>query len=85
MRFFRNPTTLALFALVCLARNVYGASDKDRNALEKTSEAIRAAFARGNVAGAMEYHHPEVMKALRAFANCEPSSNLQLEENVIGE
>jgi len=69
MRSFRNPTALALFALVCLARNVYGASDKDRNALEKTSEAIRAAFAKGDVAGAMEYHHPEVIKAL-AFHKC---------------
>jgi hypothetical protein len=28
MRFFRNSTVLALFALVCLAPNVYGASDK---------------------------------------------------------
>ena len=28
---------------------------------------------------------PEVMEALHAFANCEPSSNLRLEENVIGE
>lgn len=27
---------------------------------------------------------PEVMEALRTFANCEPSSNLHLEENVIG-
>jgi ketosteroid isomerase-like protein len=64
MRFFRNSTVLTLFALVCLGRNVYGASDKDRNALEKTSEAIRAAFARGDVATAMAYHHPDVVKAL---------------------
>jgi ketosteroid isomerase-like protein len=64
MRFFRNSTVVALFALVCLARNVYGASDKDRDALEKTSEAIRAAFARGDAATAMEYHHPDVVKAL---------------------
>ena len=28
---------------------------------------------------------PEVMEALRAFANCEPSSNLPIQENVIGE
>src|SRR5579864_6462390 len=64
MRLFTNSTILALFALVCTARNVYGASDKDRNALEKTSEAIRAAFARGDVDTAMEYHHPDVVKAL---------------------
>jgi hypothetical protein len=37
--------------------------------LEKTSEAIRAAFARGDVASAMEYHHPEVVKAL-TFHKC---------------
>jgi ketosteroid isomerase-like protein len=64
MRFFRNSTLVALIALVCLAQNVYATSDKDRNALEKTSEAIRAAFARGDVATAMEYHHPDVVKAL---------------------
>jgi ketosteroid isomerase-like protein len=64
LRFFRNSTVLALFALVCLARNVYGASDKDRNALEETSEAIRAAFAAGDVDTAMEYHHPDIIKAL---------------------
>jgi ketosteroid isomerase-like protein len=64
MRFFRNSAVLALFALVCLTRNVYGASDKDRNALQETSEAIRAAFARGDVATAMAYHHPDVVKAL---------------------
>jgi ketosteroid isomerase-like protein len=33
-------------------------------ALQKTSEAIRAAFAKGDVAAAMEYHHPDVVKAL---------------------
>jgi ketosteroid isomerase-like protein len=64
MRLFRKSIVVVLLALVCLARNAYAASDKDRNALEKTSEAIRAAFARGDVATAMEYHHPDVVKAL---------------------
>jgi ketosteroid isomerase-like protein len=64
MRFFRNSTVVALLALVCLARNGCAESDKDRNALEKTGEAIRAAFAGGDVATAMEYHHPDVVKAL---------------------
>ncbi len=63
MRLFRNSTVVVLLSLACLARNAYAASDKDRNALEKTSEAIRAAFARGDVAAAME-HHPDVVKAL---------------------
>jgi hypothetical protein len=40
MRFFRNSSVLALFAFVCLAGNVYGASVKDRNALEKTSQDV---------------------------------------------
>jgi ketosteroid isomerase-like protein len=64
MRLFRNSSVVALLALVCLARNAYAASNKDRNALEKTSQAIRAAFAKGDVAAAMEYHHPDVVKAL---------------------
>src|SRR6201999_2137831 len=37
---------------------------KDRAALEQTTQAIRAAFARGDVAGVMAYHHPDVIKAL---------------------
>lgn len=64
MKLFRYSTVIALLALVCLARNAYAASDKDRNALQKTSEAIRAAFAKGDVATAMEYHHPDVVKVL---------------------
>ena len=64
MRLFRNATVVVLLALVCLVRNANAASDKDRNALEKTSEAIRVAFARGDVPTAMEYHHPDVVKAL---------------------
>jgi ketosteroid isomerase-like protein len=39
-------------------------SSNDREALEKTSEGIRAAFARGDVAAILAYHHPEVVKAL---------------------
>ena len=40
------------------------AADTDRAALEKTGAAIRAAFAAGDVATAMKYHHPDVTKAL---------------------
>jgi ketosteroid isomerase-like protein len=64
MRFFRNSAFVVVLALLCLARNAYAASDNERESLEKTSEAIRAAFARGDVAAAMEYHHPDVVKAL---------------------
>jgi ketosteroid isomerase-like protein len=35
----------------------------DRRALNQTSIAIRDAFARGDVAGIMAYHHPEVEKS----------------------
>lgn len=39
-------------------------SKTDREALEKTSAAIRAAFARGDVEGILAYHHPDVLKGL---------------------
>ncbi len=38
--------------------------DKDEAAIEKTSKAVQAAFARGDVDTIMLYHHPEVIKAL---------------------
>jgi ketosteroid isomerase-like protein len=38
--------------------------DKDQAAIEKTSLAVRAAFARGDVETIILYHHPEVNKAL---------------------
>jgi ketosteroid isomerase-like protein len=37
---------------------------QDEAGLRKTREGIGAAFARGDVAGVMAYHHPEVRKAL---------------------
>src|SRR5215470_16817123 len=41
------------------------ADDKaDRAAIEKTNEAVRTAFAHGDVPGILAYHHPEVTKAL---------------------
>jgi ketosteroid isomerase-like protein len=42
--------------------------DVDREALRKTSEAIRAAFFRGDADEVLRYHHPEVKKAL-SFQN----------------
>lgn len=41
------------------------ADDKaDRAAIEKTSEAVRAAFACGDISTILAYHHPDVTKAL---------------------
>jgi hypothetical protein len=51
-------------AFALLASSARADSDTDREALEKTGAAIRAAFAAGDVATAMKYHHPEVIKAL---------------------
>jgi ketosteroid isomerase-like protein len=42
----------------------YAPANTDRDALEKTSEAIRGAFSRGDVSTIMSYHHPEVVKSL---------------------
>ena len=41
------------------------ADDKaDKAAIEKTSAAVRAAFARGDIPAILSYHHPDVTKAL---------------------
>jgi len=64
MKLFRYSTVVAFTRVGLLSPECYTGSDKDRNALQKTSEAIRAPFARGDVATAMEYHHPDVVKAL---------------------
>ena len=55
---------ISVMAEGCSASNKYGGSNTDRNSLEKTSEAIRAAFARVDVATIMAYHHPDVIKSL---------------------
>src|SRR6267378_1923781 len=39
-------------------------SKADQAAINKTSEAVRAAFARGDVPAILSYHHPNVTKAL---------------------
>ena len=64
MKLFRSSTIVALLVLACSGSLAYAASDKDRDALQKTSEAIRAAFALGDIATAMAYHHPDIIKAL---------------------
>jgi len=44
--------------------NSYARSEKDRDALQKTSEAIRGRFCSRDVPAIMAYHHPDVIKAL---------------------
>jgi ketosteroid isomerase-like protein len=38
-------------------------SIQDRSAIIRTGDSIRSAFQRGDVTGAMAYHHPEVIKS----------------------
>jgi ketosteroid isomerase-like protein len=52
------------FAATTPAINSYVGTDQDRAALQKTGEAIRAAFARGDIETIMAYHHPDVIKTL---------------------
>ena len=59
--------TVAVLAGGCSATAAQVSSDadaEDRAALDRTGEAIRDAFARGDVAAVMSYHHPDVEKAL---------------------
>jgi ketosteroid isomerase-like protein len=57
---------LAVAAIVsgCSAGHTHVQLNTDQNALEKTSEAIRAAFAVGDIVTIMAYHHPDVVKSL---------------------
>jgi ketosteroid isomerase-like protein len=44
--------------------NPYLGSPEQRESLKQTGDAIRSAFARGDVPGILAYHHPDVIKAL---------------------
>lgn len=66
--------SVALLASLCLATPSRADSASDRAAVEATGAAIRAAFAAGNVAEIMRYHHPDVRKAL-SFKNVEVGGN----------
>lgn len=46
------------------AESRFVGSRQEQESLRKTGEAIRAAFARGDIDAAMAYHHPDVIKAL---------------------
>lgn len=59
--------SLAALYLLFMANSVVltrAESNPDRESLQKTSEAIRTAFAQGDVDRIMAYHHPDVIKAL---------------------
>ncbi len=64
LRRFIAFLTVAVATSGCSGGHKYDRSNSDRNALEKTSEAIRGAFGRGDIATIMAYHHPEVVKSL---------------------
>ena len=55
---------LPLLFLLCSNGLIAQTPQSDRDALEKTDIAIRAAFSAADVSTAMRYHHPEVRKAL---------------------
>src|SRR5277367_3576678 len=63
LRLSRASTIVLLLSMVCLPFSLHADSDSDRHALANTSVAIRAAFAKGDVAEAMRYHHPDGLKA----------------------
>jgi ketosteroid isomerase-like protein len=62
-RFFPS-LLMAIVVSGMIAASAQSATDRDRIALEKTSECIRDAFAAGDVESIMKYHHPQVSKAL---------------------
>ena len=64
MKTFGNLAALALLLMSQCLVLTHGESNADRESLQKTSEAIRTAFAQGDVDSIMAYHHPEVIKAL---------------------
>ena len=60
--------SVALLASFVFVASLRADSSSDRAAVEATGAAIRAAFAAGNVAEILKYHHPDVRKAL-SFQN----------------
>ena len=55
------PICLIVFSFLTAA---FADGKADRAAIEKTNEAVRAAFARGDTPAILAYHHPDVTKAL---------------------
>ena len=61
MNNFRYFVALILFAVSCVGQEP-GNTTGDRASLERTTQAIRDAFARGDVAAVVALHHPDVVK-----------------------
>lgn len=53
---------IVLVLLSGLSTPIWAQSTADRESLQKTTEAIRTGFARGDVAAIVALHHPQVMK-----------------------
>lgn len=64
MKALRSLTALYLLLMAHCGIFTHAESNADRESLQKTSEAIRAAFAQGDIDRIMTYHHPDVIKAL---------------------
>ena len=64
MKTLRSLAALCLLLVADCGVLAPAESNPDRESLQKTSEAIRAAFAQGDVDRIMAYHHPDVIKAL---------------------
>jgi ketosteroid isomerase-like protein len=64
MKLFRISAIAILLAVACPCCSLHAQSDDDQLALQRTGLAIRTAFAKGDIAEAMRYHHPDVRKAL---------------------
>lgn len=57
-------TFFIAISLAATAANQSADPQADKAAINKTSEAVRAAFARGDIPAILSYHHPDVTKAL---------------------
>jgi ketosteroid isomerase-like protein len=64
MRFLGTLIMASLLGASASGASTHAAADPDRNAVERTGEAIRAAFAQGDIERIMLYHHPDAIKAL---------------------
>jgi ketosteroid isomerase-like protein len=54
--------TVALYFIFSTTPEIFGQTDEDRKALEKTTASIRAAFGRGDVPAIVALHHPDIVK-----------------------
>lgn len=64
MKFATFLAAVSMIAAGCATNSASVATSADQEALQRTDDAILAAFARGDLDGIMAYHHPQVAKAL---------------------